>query len=487
MHDRDPANSSTIQIDFSRFNKPPQTDYDHQMAVFNRDLYPYESDAFLYQRITGQNRLLRRAPELRDHIYAALAADDDDSLLHLISTIEQARQYYTPQNEKPINSLLSYITLVHVTNYTANAIGPEHTFARINALDEFIARNIVDSLDEAQIEEVQVSLNYLLHRVQQLHALTDQTILYAIYVKLMAFRHHLHQRKQAFLYFNILPDNRGVYPSYEQANQDSYEIGELFSHIRATQHYGVKMGYVGDKRGGTLVFSPPLDIENDPVFAGTPVHPLMTHSNTIADIMHSPKTQHHRIKRELEDKTGYFAAGVNIDSVIAMSLGQDGELYTDRDCRTPLRDIAIQKGKYHAYRDLQATILAHYSDLTHPLEQVFQAQQAATTQRIPHPQEHTDPLEPIRRLIIPRIYIAAQRNAGPQSEQPSRTIRRHEVTWHVRHLPDGWRASPSAIELAESLGVKLNENETIVREHKRGSLLLGEVTAHQFIVRPDET
>lgn len=95
-------------------------------------------------------------------------------------------------------------------------------------------------------------------------------------------------------------------------------------------------------------------------------------------------------------------------------------------------------------------------------------------------------MESIKRLVIPRVraHHEGQNVESTQTDHLERTVRQHNVTWHIRELPNGWRASPAALELAQKLGITLKENETIVREHKRGSRLLGEVAAHHLITRP---
>ena len=38
-----------------------------------------------------------------------------------------------------------------------------------------------------------------------------------------------------------------------------------------------------------------------------------------------------------------------------------------------------------------------------------------------------------------------------------------KVGWFIRRLPGGWHASPEAIEYASAVGVRLDENQTIVQ------------------------
>ncbi len=45
-----------------------------------------------------------------------------------------------------------------------------------------------------------------------------------------------------------------------------------------------------------------------------------------------------------------------------------------------------------------------------------------------------------------------------------------DVTWFVRTLPQGWHPSLEAITEAAKRGIELYDNETFVKEHKRGSI-----------------
>jgi hypothetical protein len=285
--------------------------------------------------------------------------------------------------------------------------------------------------------------------------------------------------------------------SNQEVEEQSRYVAELFTAIRANQRYGVKMGYVSDDRlGGALLFGPIMQagMFSSPEEISSTYHPLLDQTDATATVVHTQRKHHQRIKVERYDAYGHTTAGFSgLGPSAVLFLGGEGELYTWRDCKVSLRDIAVQKGKYKAYRDLQASVIAHYFDLTHRLEDVARINR--TLRERPSQVTPGTPraLESIARLVVPRVKWydekvipdAADSPMETAEEESVRSVRRHNVTWHIRQLPEGWRPSPAALELAEKMGVTLGQNETIVKEHKRGVLELGQITSHQFIRRPD--
>lgn len=486
MRDLDPT-SSAAHLDFTKPYEPEEDKQTRFTRVFERDLFPYSDNGTLLNRLSGSNRLLRHAPELHDQIGAALTADDDESLIGLADDIEIARYLYSPENEKPVNTAFSYLTLLDAISKQALSI--DKADGRWNALCNLITKRFTDSFPEDQLEEVTDTIYYLSQRIDQINAKAPSTRLETMKVELLSLAGNMYKRIYSYRYIDLFPDDPGSTVTEEEAHHDTEQIAELFTDIRATQSYGVKMGYIEDPRGGTLIFSPPIDTNEAFAHIRSP-HPLLLQDNSVADVTHSRKKRHPHIKiKSHQPIRGLSIVGStdDLDAILIMSLGKDGELYTDRDCRTPLVDIARAKGKYTAYRDMQARILAHYFDMTHPLDDVRRIQQTIDTSTTNAPTPPESPMESIAKLVIPRTRFHnehTQTTHATQEDKPKRSVREHGVVWHVRELPEGWHASPSALELAQQLGVKLEANETIVKEHKRGSRLLGEVTTHQFIERP---
>ena len=70
-----------------------------------------------------------------------------------------------------------------------------------------------------------------------------------------------------------------------------------------------------------------------------------------------------------------------------------------------------------------------------------------------------------RRIRLPRRLPV---RLWGESDIHHRLRRAHGVRAHLRRLPDGWKASPNAKEIAEAFGVTLPEGYTFVRPHVRG-------------------
>jgi len=485
MRDLDPT-SPAPALDLTIPYKSKEELEANYKTVFMRDLFPYEDGKFLVGRIASPNRILRHAPELYDQTRAALVADDDESLIGLAEDIDIARQLYAPENAKPISAILSFVTLLEAIRQQLPSV--DGAGARINALINLIIKRTADSFPEDQLLDATQTIHYICNQLQQLYNETGYTQLETINLELFSLLDAIYVRLHTYQYIDMLPADLDNITT-EEMRHDTQHVAELFTEIRATQHYGVKMGYVEDPRGGTLIFSPPIDPSEVFAHVASP-HPLMLQDSSIAGIRHSRKKRHSRIKIKATQLTQGLSSIGNVDDIdpiTSMSLGKDGELYTDRDCRTPLVDIARAKGKYTAYRDMQARIIAHYFDITHSLDEVRQVQQTITATNAETHTSSRSPMESIERLVIPRANVRKgeqiQTIHNIQENRPSRNVRQHGVVWHIRELPEGWHASPNALELAKKLGVTLRPNETIVKEHRRGSRLLGEVTAHHLIQR----
>jgi len=104
----------------------------------------------------------------------------------------------------------------------------------------------------------------------------------------------------------------------------------------------------------------------------------------------------------------------------------------------------------------------------------------------------------IRRLLNPNLIIPRLRAFVENPEELVRELekeiaediertetksskRRHEVTCFARRLPKGYKASPSALALAQDEGIRLDENETCVRRHERGTQSEEAVGPHKAI------
>lgn len=478
--------------------------------VYERDLFPYGplqkpddqheddyrrekilQDNLLKKRLYGGNRIFRNVPELREELRQTLAADDDESIRQLAELFELARSMYTPENERPINSLFAYLSFND--ELLRASLEVEGSGPRVNAIAALSRRMFTDAYDEAQLPEVIHSITYLSQRIENAFSLPEEkSDERRFQVDLLGLHGSVCKRFDALRYVDHLADDTAEY-SKEEVSRDSEVVGELFGELRASQRYGVKMGYVQHSYEGTLVFSPIADPDEIRRHIQT-YHPLMAEEHSVATVVHNRKSRHDTIKHtstKIMDGLFMFGRPTSPDDIASFAIGEDGELYTDADCRTSLVAIAHQKGKYEAYRRFHAEVLAHYYDATHSLDDVIKAKKIiATVAEEADPSTPASPMDTMGRLVIPRVRNhQAQPTPTAQElieDRPKKSVRAHGVTWHIRELPEGWHASPSAQELAASLGIRLGPHETIVKSHRRGSEALGEVTAHMLVGRPTE-
>lgn len=499
------------QVNFSRLGFQDAEIGQLKQDMIQGDLAPYtDNDDFLMRRMVGPNRLLRHAPELESQIREAFLASDDESLLELASDLSLARQLYSPEHEKPVGTILSLLNLLEkMNNIRAELDNEDHVIPRINVTFELLYRETANSFAATQLDNAQLAADYISHRAQMWyeeasernHHQREESIamkaLNNLRIRIGGIYEAIRARNDSYKYVDALPDDIGETVSQQEAEADSRYITDTFRAVRAGQEYGVKMGYIGEEDlGGALLFSPSLAAENflDNEILQTTYHPLLDKTDAIAQIIHTERKHHRRVKATRTETHGYSTVGFDdLGLAATLTLGPDGELYTWRDCKVSFRDIALQKGKYQAYRKLQATIFAHYFDLTHSLDTVARVTKML---REAPPQPQPDPRSTrafFERLVVPRVRYSKEpvgpsddhSSEGSETDQPGRTLRLHGVTWHTRKLPEGWSPSPAALELAEKMGIKLEPGKTFVKEHKRGSAALGEVTIHKLVKRPD--
>lgn len=196
-----------------------------------------------------------------------------------------------------------------------------------------------------------------------------------------------------------------------------------------------------------------------------------------------------RLVAERIDSPGQLVRyGYDLESKTRWCLVQKGELDHDIHGLMSVRDQFAKQGKEVIYDLVRLSVLAHIYDLTVPLEVVRTLPELPRPrnilERLPIPTEKriqrlTDPT-----LILPRIrwleqdekltelFDAEMDQAEADTNRLAhRVVREHEVTWFIRRLPKGYRASSEAHQKAtEFLGQEftLPEGMTFVSSHLRG-------------------
>lgn len=476
----------------------PLIEADEEAQDFAR---PYEDLSFLRTRLYSKSRLFRRAPHILEEATTAFNSDADEDILRVLDSLSAARREFMPKGN-PVNTILSVITTGRELQRIRDGIFSQPDEARRRA---FMTYNVLSTLDmrntavEIPGEELLLTHqvgNFLIHLTSELGRRTNDPEVKLDTGVLEYFSRIVMNRLVSREYISRLPGNDIETPSTEQVEQDSRGIEALFQEILQTRRFGMKMGYIHDSRGGSLVFG---NIDNLSFAPGLDTHRLIQEMYHVSEaiVVHSEKRNFKNIRiktKDLGSNDSVRTSTIDLSDLNAINdlhLGSDGNLYNDATCRDSLLPTAIELGKYTAYRDLQATILSHYFDLTHPFEDVASIKKAEKSNVSSTTRTSSEPTELIAKLVIPRVKYRAEEESqdednesdSEETEQTRRTVRHHGVTWHIRKLPEGWNPSPAALQLAKDINVTLLPGETIVREHTRGSRLLGEVVGHKLINR----
>ncbi len=462
---------------------------------------PYYTDLnYLHNRLHSRSRLFRRAPHIADQAQTAFDTDDEQDILKVVAELSAARGEFMPKGN-PVQTVLSVLTTGRELQRIRDKVSPldieerRRVFMTYNVLSTFDMRSTAIEVPGDDLLRTYQVINHFIRLTTELgQRANDQEVTLDSGV-LEYFRQMIGSRYVTREYVKRLPGNDSETPSAERVKADSEMTSMLFQEALQTRRFGMKMGYIHDHRGGSLVFG---NISNLTFAPGLDTHRMIDDMYHVSEalVVHSEKRNFRNIKiktREVGSRDNVRTSMIDLSELSAINdvhLGKDGELYNDATCNDPLLPTAVELGKYTAYRDLQATILSHYFDLTHSYEEVTAIKKAekvsAATTRTTN-----EPTELISKLLIPRVrYNPEEQNQDngespddSEAERSHRTVRRHDVTWHIRKLPEGWNASPAALQLAREINVTLEPNETIVKDHKRGSRLLGEVVGHKLINR----
>lgn len=465
----------------------PQVGSEQERNI-ERSLVALDDDVFFQQRITQPNRTLRKYPEILPLASEAMLSSDTETLLEAADLIVEAWEQSLPPNLSAANTLLTYINLDSAFSNLCSEIGaPESNY---DYLSWELRKSLINSISDDQLFEYHVAGRYLISRFKEMSQDSINNYAYnwmvtateAVSVNISAM---LGARRYAESH--PIKDDREF--SDEEIIRDSSEVTAAFNKIRETQAYGLKLGYKPHEMGGSIVMSPQnLKQHTENAVQSHILHPLHAQSLSIAEVVHSTKKSFKTLKPDQSNERGSISFEYQrLEPIILIAIGKNGELFVDPFCTISLLDIFKKQGRYGAYRNLQAEIISSYHDMTRPLQVSVQYNQTPTDIRmLQNNSVSKEPLDVFRKLVIPRISSTQSQDITQEKINKDITgpsIRYHGVVWHRRRLPSGWSASPHAIELALAMGITLNDGETIVKEHHRGSKKIGEVVGHELLDR----
>lgn len=461
-------------------------------------LRPYQDTAYFQKRFLERNRYLRHNPELSEAITGSLRTDDDQSLLDVVTLLDGARQNDSVARQSPIVTLLAQLSLnKEVNDAKVSLVGLDAPADRANAIMTLTQGLLVDQLDDEAIQDYRTAAWLIRQQFATPTFQFSMDIDVAWYTtKLSVIEGSLDNRQLAIRYIDEMPGQDVEMTPESDAVRDTDDIAVLFGAMHRHQRYGVKMGYKRQaRRAGTLIYSPNLARENRATDGNINVHQLSRarDQQPLCHIIDSPtssftkRLNFHDIRQD-----GVHALELDVATRGAFDILPNGEL---RGTGTGilLRDIARRRGKYAAYRQLQAEVLSDYLDLTNPADTPLKKRQNDEP-RFDNVQSEVSELRTasdiVRDILLARLPSPRSTEEEGEKEESEnqgyREVRLHGVIWHIRRLPQGWKASPDAEALAIQAGITLRDGETFVRPHSRGSKKLGEVVVHRIVKRSQQ-
>jgi hypothetical protein len=256
-----------------------------------------------------------------------------------------------------------------------------------------------------------------------------------------------------------------------------HDVRLLNAHSMASRKYGTKPAYTEASIGGSWIFYDGDEYRRNILReAHNVVLPRFA-----AVVYHSPLTELGNVRMGIDSHSfngmgdlKYIGGGLGAAQPdFHVVIGLDGTINFDYECLQPIDRLLA--GNPQAAQKLKAEIASNFYDLSMPIDD--------NSPKLPRNYSGMSELErrdfdPVLRLLVPRIRRLTE--PEPPTVEKPRTVREHDVVWFVRPLPQGWKASPEAIENARRVGVTLEPNETFVRAHKRG---LGHSVAGYHAVR----
>ena len=304
-----------------------------------------------------------------------------------------------------------------------------------------------------------------------------------------------------------IPDGQNAWNDMLSLIKGTDAIANIMGNLNELRRYGVKSSYFQDNKthapGETWLFMDHLMFKNA-------APNLFYPANPIAAIMLAKKSEilsKKSVRIDTISGTHLNAFGelipsvkLNIDGRQLWSIDKNGVLdATEGIGLLPVKKIFEDAGKEREYHIIQALHVLRLYDLVVPLSIVSQNPSLRPEKNLAsrlidrvagRPEGIIEP-----QIILPRLKTLDDRKLMEYElereielaekdtiERSNREMRRHEVIDHVRRLPAGYHPSQTAIKAAAEIGIKLGQNETLVKKHYRGNLEK-EGIVHKGVIR----
>lgn len=438
-------------VEHGEYQQDPWTLFDKPKPVpLDRDL---ESRLFL-QFVTKGSRNWDTELEIADDIYQRnlQGLPYNQAFQKFLGIFLRVSDIHLPLEKA--NKPRSVFVLNSVQSHLADALAIDYARA--------VPRNYMQKLYE-QAENLEYSRN------------RDQWF----FPKVRNLTHRLESFKKTYEWIDLLKSRIRVSPERISLPELQEASGEILRRIKEERGYGVKSCY----------FFSPLFLKDSDVFIALDemlgLEDARFRGRAQTDIManiaisNKPRgpLDAEVIEEEFTSKTK--ATMIRIaESFALFSIDNAGEFRTGLFSRVPLKRVFERENASIQYELWRAFMLTRLYDLTRragvvakmPSVDAFEKGLVKEGQGFFGRQKGVKSVD-YKTLMLPRIkYIDQEPSTQIDDvDKERRFVDRHKVTWFTRRLPLNYHATQRAIDYAQENGVSLKDNETIVREHYRGS------------------
>ncbi len=417
-------------------------------------------EELVFRRLTARNSHLYDDEKYTNKTVEFLQNTDNQDL-GIELGIELGVALYS-EHKTPRDKILSYANTLSTMTYMRDALEIPHRAGTSTAMMDVLGWTILETMpNKAKNDQSFEAILSAINTAEEKGPSAPEGVsLYALYRSAVERLYGLSVNAAALK--NIISKNytEADHPSYEK--DTSRMTATLTREAMEQRKYGTKPAWIEASTGGAWVFYDGEDFKRKLKLDTTlPIAAVVSKTNhtDLKDLRIKAKL------KTLEDGRSEYALGGVLDSETTdylLYIMHDGSIATDRQ---GLNDLSLHfKDTPGIAERVKAEVASNFYDLSMP---VYKNAPVSRNYSLLTDSEKVD-FNPIEDLLIPRLrYIG--KTSGHASPEAARAVRHHDVTWFVRTLPTGWHASPEAIEEARKRGIKLEDNETFVREHSRGS------------------
>ncbi len=428
--------------------------------------FDYDEDA-LAERLINPNPVYDQDGQLFAPIVDALTSSSNDLQDKALEAGLAVAEYIKNQGPNTRKRLTGYLqACFQIDRLKIGLTGPSGSMVPENSILFYARQSLIEDLEPSlsthkTVSKVAESVSRLYEKEEWFGWFVPKAF---TLVEELTLRHN--SRAVTDMFASESKESIEQYGGRQTLHND---IKGFVSETMRNRKYGVKAAYIPASIGGSWVY---YDGEDFKELYKTQNHSRELMPDAAAVIFYTDKESLENlvpVRKKVDLGNGVIVriggAIEEIEPRLRLVLSYQGELFLDVSQFMPLeKELRGNPGLYEA---ILAEIIANFHDLTVPLDTIDVTKQPNITQLSKKQKENYDP---ILQLLIPRLKkryiseVAEDRNG----DKNTRMVRLHDVTWFIRTLPHGFKATPEAIARAKEHDIPLAPNETFVRSHKRG-------------------